>query len=128
MSRHRERSLWPDLVREGFLGGEGEPPCLADVAYDLQVARPELLAGLLVGGRYVTGRVHSDRERCCYEPGEQGPAKVGVGAAYRDWAEFRGAAFQLGVNLLAILLSGAITLALQRAFYVRRRRTAQAPR
>jgi uncharacterized hydrophobic protein (TIGR00271 family) len=53
-------------------------------------------------------------------------ANVGVGAAYRDWAEFRGAAFQLGVNLIAILLSGAITLALQRAFYVRRRQAARA--
>ncbi len=51
-------------------------------------------------------------------------ANVGVGAAYRDWAEFRGAAFQLGVNLAAILVSGAITLATQRAFYVRRRRAA----
>ena len=52
-------------------------------------------------------------------------ANVGVAAAYRDWAEFRGAAFQLGVNLIAILLSGATTLALQRAFYVRRRRAAR---
>ena len=32
------------------------------MADDLQVARPELLAGLLVGGSDVTGRVHSDRE------------------------------------------------------------------
>ena len=51
-------------------------------------------------------------------------ANIGVGAAYEDWAEFRGATFQLAVNLTAVLFSGTATLALQRAFYNRRRRAA----
>lgn len=53
-------------------------------------------------------------------------ANVGVAAAYQDWSEFRGAAAQLAINLVAIVLAGVITLSIQRAFYVRRRRAAQA--
>jgi len=56
-----ERSPWPDLVHEGLLGRDGESSGLADMADDLQVARPELVAGLLVSDGDVTGRVHSDR-------------------------------------------------------------------
>lgn len=52
-------------------------------------------------------------------------ANVGVAAAYRDWHEFSGAASQLGINLIAIVLSGVTTLGIQRAFYVRRRRAAR---
>jgi uncharacterized membrane protein len=54
-------------------------------------------------------------------------ANVGVGAAYRDWAEFGGAAFQLGINLIAIVLAGVTTLGIQRTFYVRRRRATFRP-
>ena len=53
-------------------------------------------------------------------------ANVGVAAAYQDWSEFRGAAAQLAINLVAIVLAGVITLSIQRAFYVRRRRAAKA--
>jgi uncharacterized hydrophobic protein (TIGR00271 family) len=49
-------------------------------------------------------------------------ANVGVAAAYGDWPAFRGSLTQLGLNVVAILLSGALTLALQRALYERRRR------
>jgi uncharacterized hydrophobic protein (TIGR00271 family) len=52
-------------------------------------------------------------------------ANVGVAAAYRDWSEFRGGASQLAINLIVIVLAGVITLSVQRAFYVRRRRAAQ---
>ena len=48
-------------------------------------------------------------------------ANIGVAAAYRDWGEFGGAAFQLGINLIAIVLSGVTTLAIQRAFYLHRK-------
>ena len=53
-------------------------------------------------------------------------ANVGVAAAYQDWSEFRGAAAQLAINLVAIVVAGVSTLSVQRAFYVRRRRAAQA--
>jgi uncharacterized hydrophobic protein (TIGR00271 family) len=49
-------------------------------------------------------------------------ANIGVAAAYGDWPAFRGSLTQLGVNVVAILLSGTVTLALQRAVYERRRR------
>jgi uncharacterized hydrophobic protein (TIGR00271 family) len=49
-------------------------------------------------------------------------ANIGIAAAYRDWPVFRGSLTQLGVNLVAILLAGTATLALQRAVYERRRR------
>lgn len=54
-------------------------------------------------------------------------ANVGVAAAYSDWTEVRGAAFQLGINLVAvvIVIAGLVTLGVQRAFYVRRRRSAR---
>ena len=50
-------------------------------------------------------------------------ANVGVAAAYGDGSEVAGAAAQLGVNLVCIVAAGVATLALQRAFYARRRRT-----
>lgn len=53
-------------------------------------------------------------------------ANVGVAAAYGDWTEVRGAAFQLAINLVAIVMAGVVTLGVQRAFYVRRRRSARA--
>jgi hypothetical protein len=49
---------------------------------------------------------------------------ISVAAAYRDWPEVGGAAYQFGVNVVAIALAGVTTLAIQRAFYVRRRRGA----
>ena len=49
-------------------------------------------------------------------------ANVGVAAAFGDWSETGGAALQLTVNLLAIVLAGIGTLYLQRRLYVVRRR------
>ncbi len=49
-------------------------------------------------------------------------ANVAVAAAFRDWAELGGAAAQLSINLLAILLAGVTTLFIQRRLFVRRRR------
>jgi uncharacterized hydrophobic protein (TIGR00271 family) len=49
-------------------------------------------------------------------------ANIGVAAAYSEWAECRGAAGQLLVNLAAILLAGVCTLFIQRSLYMRRRR------
>ena len=51
-------------------------------------------------------------------------ANVGVAAAYRDWSEFGGAALQLGLNLVAIVVAGVATLGLQRILFLRRRRAA----
>jgi uncharacterized hydrophobic protein (TIGR00271 family) len=47
---------------------------------------------------------------------------VGVTAAYGDWENFGGSLAQLGINLVAILLAGTTTLAIQRVIYLRRRR------
>jgi uncharacterized hydrophobic protein (TIGR00271 family) len=49
-------------------------------------------------------------------------ANIGVAAAYDDWEEFGGAVAQLGINLGAIVLSGVLTLFIQRRYYVVRRR------
>jgi len=48
-------------------------------------------------------------------------SNIGVSAAYADWPSFRGSATQLGVNLLAIVVAGTLTLAIQRAVYNHRR-------
>jgi uncharacterized hydrophobic protein (TIGR00271 family) len=47
-------------------------------------------------------------------------ANVGVASAYGDWAEFRGALAQLGINLLSIVSAGVVTLLFQRAGFARR--------
>jgi len=49
-------------------------------------------------------------------------ANVAVAAAFRDWEELGGAAAQLSINLVAILLAGITTLFVQRRLFVRRRR------
>lgn len=48
-------------------------------------------------------------------------ANVGVGLAYADAGEMLGAAAQLGVNLLAIMVSGSLTMWTQLGAYRRRR-------
>ena len=42
---------------------------------------------------------------------------MGVATAYTDWAEVGGAAAQLGVNLLALVLGGLARLSVQRRVY-----------
>jgi uncharacterized hydrophobic protein (TIGR00271 family) len=49
-------------------------------------------------------------------------SNIGVAAAYGDWSEAGGAAAQLGINLLAIVAAGVLTLFVQRRYYVARRR------
>ena len=49
-------------------------------------------------------------------------ANVGVAAAYGDRHEALGAAAQLGINLVALVLAGVLTLSFQRRLYVARRR------
>ena len=44
-------------------------------------------------------------------------ANIGVATAYTDWAEVGGAAAQLGVNLVALVLGGVARLAVQRRVY-----------
>jgi uncharacterized hydrophobic protein (TIGR00271 family) len=54
-------------------------------------------------------------------------ANVGVAAAYGDWAEFRGALAQVGINLASIIAAGVATLLIQRYGFTRRvRREASA--
>jgi uncharacterized hydrophobic protein (TIGR00271 family) len=48
-------------------------------------------------------------------------SNVGVAAAYGEWGEAAGALGQLAINLSAITISGALTLYIQRRFYVARR-------
>ncbi len=45
-------------------------------------------------------------------------ANIAVGIAYNDWSEAGGAAAQLAINLISIVLAGVITLFIQRRFYV----------
>ena len=44
-------------------------------------------------------------------------ANIGVATAYADWAELGGAAAQLGVNLVALVLGGLARLTAQRRAY-----------
>ncbi len=48
-------------------------------------------------------------------------ANLGVAGALGDWGEALGAAAQLGLNLVTIVVAGVITLFLQRRWYVTRR-------
>ena len=48
-------------------------------------------------------------------------ANIGLAGALGDWDEASGAAAQLGLNLLAIVMAGVVTLFLQRRWYVTRR-------
>jgi uncharacterized hydrophobic protein (TIGR00271 family) len=47
---------------------------------------------------------------------------IAVAAAYGDWPELRGALIQLSVNLAMLMLSGVLTLFVQRRVYVSRRK------
>jgi uncharacterized hydrophobic protein (TIGR00271 family) len=47
-------------------------------------------------------------------------ANIAVAAAYADWHEWQGAQLQLGVNLVAIVAAGTLTLLVQRFAYQRR--------
>jgi uncharacterized hydrophobic protein (TIGR00271 family) len=49
-------------------------------------------------------------------------ANIGIAAALGDWHTSAGSAAQLAVNLVAILLSGTLTLYVQRLLYQRRKR------
>jgi uncharacterized hydrophobic protein (TIGR00271 family) len=49
-------------------------------------------------------------------------SNVGVAAAYGRWDDAAGAAAQLGLNLSGIVVSGVLTLYIQRRYYVARRR------
>jgi uncharacterized hydrophobic protein (TIGR00271 family) len=49
-------------------------------------------------------------------------SNIGVAAAYGRWDDAGGAAAQLGINLSGIVVSGVITLFIQRRYYVVRRR------
>jgi hypothetical protein len=48
-------------------------------------------------------------------------ANVGLAGALGDWGEASGAAAQLGLNLVAIVIAGVVTLFMQRRWYVMRR-------
>jgi uncharacterized hydrophobic protein (TIGR00271 family) len=48
-------------------------------------------------------------------------ANIGVAAAYQDWPAWRGSLGQLCLNLASIIVAGTAVLAIQRAFYRRRR-------
>jgi len=48
-------------------------------------------------------------------------ANAGVAGALGDWSEAAGAGAQLGLNLVAIVLAGVVTLFVQRRWYVARR-------
>lgn len=55
-------------------------------------------------------------------------ANVGVAAAYGDWDSFAGSLGQLGVNIVSLLVAGTLTLAVQRAVFLRRREAHRAER
>lgn len=49
-------------------------------------------------------------------------ANIAVAAGYGDWSEAGGATAQLAINLAGIVVSGVLTLFVQRRWYVRQRR------
>ena len=49
-------------------------------------------------------------------------ANLGIALAYKDWDTAAGSAGQLGLNLVAILIAGTLTLYVQRLLYLRRKR------
>ncbi len=49
-------------------------------------------------------------------------ANIGVAAALGNWADWRGAMAQLGLNLVAIVFAGVSTLYVERRLFTRRRR------
>jgi uncharacterized hydrophobic protein (TIGR00271 family) len=49
-------------------------------------------------------------------------ANIGVATAFADWAIWRGAQYQLAANLAGLIGAALVTLLIQRAFYMRRRR------
>jgi uncharacterized hydrophobic protein (TIGR00271 family) len=49
-------------------------------------------------------------------------ANVGVGLAYGEWPAARGSLEQLAINLVALVLAGTLTLAVERGLYARRKR------
>ncbi len=49
-------------------------------------------------------------------------ADIGVSLAYDDRVSFRGSALQLFLNIVSLLVAATLTLMIQRAIYVRRRR------
>jgi len=49
-------------------------------------------------------------------------ANIGVATAYGEWSEVRGAALQLALNVIALILSGAVTLVVQARFVAGARR------
>ncbi|HWM53844.1 MAG TPA: DUF389 domain-containing protein [Solirubrobacterales bacterium] len=49
-------------------------------------------------------------------------ANIGVAAALGNWADWRGAMAQLGLNLIAIVFAGVSTLYVERRLFTRRRR------
>jgi uncharacterized hydrophobic protein (TIGR00271 family) len=53
-------------------------------------------------------------------------AAIGVGIALRDWDDMRGAAAQLGANLVCLVIVGALTFAVLRRWKPPHRRRAQA--
>ena len=53
---------------------------------------------------------------------------IGLSAASSDWDSMRGAAEQLGANIATIIVAGTLTLLVQRAVFVRRRRAHLAQR
>jgi len=48
-------------------------------------------------------------------------ANIGVSVAYEDWDSARGSLGQLALNLAVIVVAGTLTLAVQRAVWLRRR-------
>ena len=61
------------------MGGDCESAGSADRADHLEIARPELIACLLVGGCDVPGPVHSDRKRVSTKVLEGLPEQLGEG-------------------------------------------------
>ena len=49
-------------------------------------------------------------------------ADIGLSAAYGDWASFRGSGLQLALNIVSLLVSATITLAIMRSVTMRRGR------
>ncbi len=113
------------LILRAFDRGPDE---LGDHPATLFISRPDLFAPIVATLAGVAGMLSLSTAKSGALIGVlisvttiPAAANVGVAMAYADWNEVAGAAAQLVLNLVCIVVAGIATLALQRRLYRRRR-------
>jgi uncharacterized hydrophobic protein (TIGR00271 family) len=117
------------FVRGMVLFGLAAPTMITVHPQTLFISRPDAWAGVIALLAGVAGMLSLTTSK----PGAligvfisvttiPAAANMGVAAAYGQTTELRGAAIQLGLNILTMVVAGIGTLLLQRVAYARRRR------